>query len=707
MIRTRTHKQPSQNHTKRPFFSKGSRLRETAPFFSTHRADVIQRMGETTQLPEEEESQVQMQAAENTLQRETMLDEEEEVAQPKALTETPIQRMCDECEREQQQKSTLQPKLTVGQPNDKYEQEADRVAEEVVNQLQPPNSAPVQGKFESNRPGITPLVMRQGEGATAVSPQVDQGIQRTRGGGQAIAQPILGSMEQAFGTDFSGVRIHANSESERLNRSLNARGFTTGQDIYFKRGEYQPESQTGQKLLAHELTHVVQQSGADESRLEQNSEVELGQQKHLPQPPLVKSRLGDSPGQLVQREVRINGGRTRVNEANYLPGGSRSRVGSQVLIRDLIGDNVRRVFNDVTELELYADGLTDYIGDVVTGAAGTFWYRLPEDQLTVLGEFHSNPLGNVEDVILGLQTSRFMYEPFHEFTEVEPFREYEIGGGTESRLEQIEQQERVGGLINRTHFAPHMENIVIKGLTGATLTRNVFIAGSPATMNSRDRQLWSGRPTVNDYSLGERTALYLSMAIHIASDISQYNFQPVTESHYIESARRLTEFYLANQPVLDQFMTIKDADDLIGIYEITHAEGFAHLPILRDFCPVFQEYASRYIEQLGVQTVNPTLESEGQALPGNLQTLPTSLPSRPGASEAAIARVFSMVDPAREEIMWARVQHARANDYLIAGMGNAHRRNLRPRLDTAGIRHEEVAQSLSAQKTTINSHWVP
>lgn len=259
----RTHSRPkSSNHRlpSRPFFSKTLSAREMTPFFSTHRSGVVQRMGETPQLPEEEELQVQTKSAGDTLQRETMPDEEEEVAQPKALTETPIQRMCAECEKEQQQKSTLQPKLTVGQSGDKYEQEADRVADQVVNHLQTPNSSSVQAKVESDRPHINPLVMRQGEGSAAVNPQIAQGIQQTRGSGQPIPQPILRSMEQAFGADFSGVRVHANSESAQLNRSLNARAFTTGQDIYFNNREYQPGNKVGQKLLAHELTHVMQQN---------------------------------------------------------------------------------------------------------------------------------------------------------------------------------------------------------------------------------------------------------------------------------------------------------------------------------------------------------------------------------------------------------------------------------------------------------------
>ena len=65
-----------------------------------------------------------------------------------------------------------------------------------------------------------------------------------------------------MGSDFSSVRIHTGQESDSLNRSLSARAFTTGSDIFFRSGEYNPGSTQGQQLLAHELTHVVQQGAA-------------------------------------------------------------------------------------------------------------------------------------------------------------------------------------------------------------------------------------------------------------------------------------------------------------------------------------------------------------------------------------------------------------------------------------------------------------
>jgi len=75
-------------------------------------------------------------------------------------------------------------------------------------------------------------------------------------------QPAIRAfMEERFGVDFSNVRIHADSEAARMARALNAEAFTYGRDIYFGEGRYRPETTKGKKLLAHELTHVVQQGG--------------------------------------------------------------------------------------------------------------------------------------------------------------------------------------------------------------------------------------------------------------------------------------------------------------------------------------------------------------------------------------------------------------------------------------------------------------
>ncbi|MEJ6487518.1 DUF4157 domain-containing protein [Nostoc punctiforme UO1] len=199
----------------------------------------------------------------------------------------------------------IQAKLTIGQPGDKYEQEADETARQVVQRIHQQSNQPVQREAvteeeelqtkpvdniqrqsseeeelqtklvdniqrqssEEDELQMQPMVQRVADGSMAASADVKTGIQRARGGGQPLADNIREPMEQAFGADFSGVRVHTDSLSDQLNQSIQAKAFTTGQDVFFRQGAYEPGSRGGQELLAHELTHVVQQGGMKQSPL--------------------------------------------------------------------------------------------------------------------------------------------------------------------------------------------------------------------------------------------------------------------------------------------------------------------------------------------------------------------------------------------------------------------------------------------------------
>jgi len=104
-------------------------------------------------------------------------------------------------------------------------------------------------------------VARRGEGEAEAAPQVESRIEKARGGGRALDSGVQRQMESAFGADFSGVRVHTGPEAHALNREVNAVAFATGQDVFFRQGAYDPGSSPGRELLAHELTHVVQQTG--------------------------------------------------------------------------------------------------------------------------------------------------------------------------------------------------------------------------------------------------------------------------------------------------------------------------------------------------------------------------------------------------------------------------------------------------------------
>jgi hypothetical protein len=101
---------------------------------------------------------------------------------------------------------------------------------------------------------------RKPAAGSEAQPDVEQMIQSSRGGGQQLDKGVRSQMESSFGSDFGGVRVHTDTRADALNQALNARAFTTGQDIFFRRGNYDPGSSNGRELLAHELTHVVQQN---------------------------------------------------------------------------------------------------------------------------------------------------------------------------------------------------------------------------------------------------------------------------------------------------------------------------------------------------------------------------------------------------------------------------------------------------------------
>jgi hypothetical protein len=182
----------------------------------------------------------------------------------------------------------VQPKLTVGQPNDQYEQEADRVAEQVMSMASPatptiqPQDEEEQEEIQTKPlvETITPIVQRQ-EGledketiqAKCAACEEEEQVQRSpngvlqaqadlenrlnasKGGGSPLPDEVRSFMEPRFKTDFSQVRVHTDNTAVQMNHALNAQAFTHKQDVYFGQGKAPAKDE----LTAHELTHVVQQ----------------------------------------------------------------------------------------------------------------------------------------------------------------------------------------------------------------------------------------------------------------------------------------------------------------------------------------------------------------------------------------------------------------------------------------------------------------
>ncbi|MFD1163834.1 eCIS core domain-containing protein [Hwangdonia seohaensis] len=194
----------------------------------------------------------------------------------------------------------IQPKLNIGKPGDKYEVEADAMADKVVNNkntgdtIQKAEGTEEELQKKPLAASISPLVQKQSEATDEENVQtkcadceqeekvqrveeeeeslqmktessnsaptnIESSLKSSKGSGQRLSQPIKQSMETGFGADFSHVNIHTDNHAVQMSKQINAQAFTHGNDIYFNNGKYNPSSRSGKHLLAHELTHTIQQ----------------------------------------------------------------------------------------------------------------------------------------------------------------------------------------------------------------------------------------------------------------------------------------------------------------------------------------------------------------------------------------------------------------------------------------------------------------
>jgi hypothetical protein len=167
--------------------------------------------------------------------------------------------------------ATVQAKLTVRQPGDTYDQEADRIAEQVIRMPEPQLqcNCPYGGEQPRPRtehPGHEPERVRTKQvgasdlGQIAAPPVVDEVISSP---GQSLEPAVREFMERRFDHDFSRVRIHSDRKAAESAQTMGALAYTVGHNIVFGAGQYAPGAVEGQRLLAHELTHVVQQTSQE------------------------------------------------------------------------------------------------------------------------------------------------------------------------------------------------------------------------------------------------------------------------------------------------------------------------------------------------------------------------------------------------------------------------------------------------------------
>ncbi|MBN1985807.1 MAG: DUF4157 domain-containing protein [Prolixibacteraceae bacterium] len=190
------------------------------------------------QKQEEEEEEIQTKLT-GALQKQ---EEEEELLQPQPA------------EEEEEEMAQMQPE----------EEEEELQAKTGQGFEGPENEKYIAGQVEEEEEPV----QASAEGQTAVNPATEQGIKSTTGTGNKMDKKTRAEMERGFGADFSRVNIHTGAKAVQMNKQLGAQAFTHGTDIYFNEGKYQPQSNEGKHLLAHELTHTIQQKGMIPSRLQ-------------------------------------------------------------------------------------------------------------------------------------------------------------------------------------------------------------------------------------------------------------------------------------------------------------------------------------------------------------------------------------------------------------------------------------------------------
>ena len=181
------------------------------------------------------------------------------------------------------QENGMQAKLQISQPGDPYEREADQVADRVMRMAEPDKEEAIMPHSTGSALGIQRLCTecedefqrkplgeeeeevlqaKQETGASSVdlSSGLEPQIQSLRGRGEPLSRSTRNFFEPRFGADFSSVRVHNDAHSATLARSVNAQAFTIGQDVVFGAGQYVPGTYAGDRLIAHELTHSIQQS---------------------------------------------------------------------------------------------------------------------------------------------------------------------------------------------------------------------------------------------------------------------------------------------------------------------------------------------------------------------------------------------------------------------------------------------------------------
>jgi outer membrane lipoprotein SlyB len=264
-------------------------------------------------------------------------------------------RECAECAKK---KTDLQGKLVIGASNDFLEQEADRVADQVM-------SISTQSAIGNTLPRIQRLAGQANDGMETTPASVDHVLASS---GIPLEPELRQDMEQRFDHDFSQVQVHTGGTAEQSAREVNARAYTVGNNIVFGTGQFEPSSYEGRRLIAHELTHVVQQntnSNAVSRKVLQRSLFSgiLGGLAGAAGGALIGGLLGGPIGAIVGGVVGLVGGALLGDKAGTK---SRSLTGDEIkYAKDVFKDSIDYSAITITRDSMLSAGAPRTIGNTI------------------------------------------------------------------------------------------------------------------------------------------------------------------------------------------------------------------------------------------------------------------------------------------------------------------------------------------------------
>ena len=247
-----------------------------------------------------------------------------------------VQAKCNDCvEEEKVQKQ--EEEEAVQSKEEEEESMQMKEEEEESMQMKEEEEESMQTKEEEE-------VKQSSRGQSTATKNIESKLSSHKGGGQTMDSNTRGEMEHSFGNDFSDIKIHTGEYAKEMNKDLRARAFTNGNDIYFNSGQYDPNSKEGKHLLAHELTHTIQQNGTTDKNIQADYAVE-------PTTPDRESR--ELSAEEIQEAIEFNVAR-HTNEAEISE--LRMIIGLGAEPATIDGDFVRALAEYQTEFGLTIDG---------------------------------------------------------------------------------------------------------------------------------------------------------------------------------------------------------------------------------------------------------------------------------------------------------------------------------------------------------------